>query len=172
VIRVDEEDGVVGHYVRIILESLELRVEKHDPAMGVRSPHRYAEQLPRQHVGGAHTAADISRAARGAAAGDSLRPPQPEFDHRIALSRLADASSLGGDQALEIDEVEKRRLQELTLEDRSFHPDQRLVGEDSRSLRGRVHVNSKLQGAEVFQKSGFEERLAVVALQLGEVREI
>ena len=73
VVSVHQEDAVVGHGSRVGLEGLELGVEGEDPAMGMGTADRNAEQLAREDVRGAVAAAGIGGAAGGEAAVDSLR---------------------------------------------------------------------------------------------------
>ena len=84
VVGVDQEQAVVGHGPGVGPKRLELVVEAHDPAMGVRSAHGNAVQAPGQHVGRRGAAAQVGGAAGGQAAVDPLGPSQPELQHRRA----------------------------------------------------------------------------------------
>ena len=74
---------------------------------------------------------------------------------------LADTCRLGGDEGLEVDHVQKRRLQQLALEDRPLHADKRLLREDRGPLRHRIHIQAELEPAEVVQEGLLEEGLPV-----------
>ena len=90
--------------------------------------------LSGQHVQVDVAAADVGGPRGRDAAVDALGPPQAELDHLVALGGQADARGLGGDERLEVDEVQERRLEQLALEQRPLHADQRLVGEDDRAF--------------------------------------
>ena len=70
--------------------------------------HRDAEDFPGEHVGGGRTAADVGRAARGERAVRSLGAAKAELDDRFALGGLANPGGFGGDESLEIEDVEQR----------------------------------------------------------------
>ena len=172
VVGVHEEDAVVGLRPRPGLEGLELRREGHDPAVGVRAPHRQAEEASREHVRGRGDAAHVGRARGAEAAVGALRPPQAEVDHLVAPRGEADPGGLGRDQRLEVDEVEERRLDELRVEDRPPHADEGLVGEHDRALGDRVDVAAQAQLAQLAQEGRVEERPAVVAEEAAQVGDV
>ena len=77
--------------------------------------------------------------------------PRREVDHALAGARLAPAGGqhhpcrLGGDHGLEVDLVQEQRLEQLRLDQRRRHPDQRLVGEADRSLGDGVDVSREAE---------------------------
>src|SRR5262249_29208750 len=114
-IRIDEEDRVVRYGVGVSAKGLFLGVERHHPTVRVRAAHWDSKALPGERIRGGHAAANEGRAAGAQATIGPLRAPQPELDDRIALRGQADARGLGGDERLEVDDVEQRRLGELAL---------------------------------------------------------
>ena len=98
-------------------------------------------------------------ARRGAQpAVEALRPAQAELDDRVAACREPQPRRLRGDQRLEVDEVEQRGLDELGVQDRPAHADERLVREHDRPLGHRVDVAGEAQLAEQPQEGVLEER--------------
>ncbi len=128
--------------------------------------------LPRHHVRGAVAAARVGGPGRGEPAVDPLGPPQAELQDGIVAGRQPQARRLGGDQRLEVDQVEQGRLQELGDEQGAAHPHQRLLAEDHRPLGHGVEVAAEAQGAEVIQEPRLEERPAVVALDPRQIVEV
>ena len=63
----------------------------------------------------AHSA-DVSRARRAQTTVDALSASQTKFNYRSVLCGETDARGFGRNQALEIQNVEQSRFQELTLE--------------------------------------------------------
>ena len=53
-----------------------------------------------------------------------------EFQHRLATRRQANPGGLRRDKLLEVDQVQQRRLEQLTLEDRTLNPQQRFLRKD------------------------------------------
>ena len=88
------------------------------------------------------------------------------------MRRLADAGGLRRDQRLEVEHVQQRRLDDLRLQDRPGDAHERLVGEDGGPFGDRVDVEAEAQSAEVVEERALEQRLAVVAFERGEVREV
>ena len=54
----------------------------------------------------------------------------PELHQRFVLNHRLDPSCFGGNQGLEIDNIEEGRFDQLTLSKRSFYLDNRLIGKD------------------------------------------
>src|SRR5436189_5684962 len=74
--------------------------------------------------------ADVRGAAGGQRAVHASCPTQSEFQHRLATRRQANPGGLRRDKPLEVDWVQQRRLEQLTLEDRSLNPQQRFLRKD------------------------------------------
>ena len=87
VVGIDEEDAVVGHRPGVGPKRLQLVVEAHDPAMGVRAADGDAEQPAGQHVGRRRAAAQVGRPAGRQGPVDSLGAAQAELQHRLAPRR-------------------------------------------------------------------------------------
>ena len=172
VVGVDEQDGVGGHRTRVGAEGLQLVVEEHDPAVGVRALHRDAVQLAGEHVGGPGHPAHVGRAGRRQGAVDPLGAPQPELDHRLPPGREHRARRLGGDEGLEVHDGEQRGLEQHAGDDRPADPDQGLVREDHRALGNRVDVHVELEGAEPVEEGRLEEGLPVGAHLPGQEGEV
>ncbi len=96
--------------------------------MRVGAAHGNPEELAGEHVAGRRAATDKGGPRGGEGAVDPLCPPQAELKDRVGVGRFADPSRLGGDQGLEVDQVEQRRFQQLRFEDRSGNPQERLMG--------------------------------------------
>jgi hypothetical protein len=140
--------------------------------MGVGPLDRDAEQLPGEDVRGGIAAAHPGGPGRGERAVDPLRTAQAELAHVVLPRREADARRLGGDERLEIDQVEQRGLQELAEDDGAGHPEHGLLREHDRPFRHGVDVAAEGEIPEGVQKALLEERGAVVALQAREVFEV
>src|SRR5215472_1549700 len=108
IVSVDEKNAVVGHRSRVGIEGFQLAFERHYPAVRESPRNRNSVQLSRQHVGCAGAAADISGPAGGKAAIHALGAAQTKFDHRLALRREADTRAFGGDEGLEVEEIQQR----------------------------------------------------------------
>ena len=153
VVGVDEEDAVVGHRLGVRRERLGSSSKRHDPAVGVGAPHRDAEQLAGEHVRGRRAAADVGGArSRRAPPSIPCARRSPNSSTGSPFGGEADARRLGGDQGLEVDQVEQRRLQELSLEERAADPQQRLVREHHRALGHGVDVAREAQRREVVEE--------------------
>ena len=142
---VDEEHAVRGERARVREERLALVAVEHDPAVRVRAAHRDPVEPAGERVRGRVAAADVGGPARGEAAVDPLGAAQPELDHRLAARGEADAGRLRRDERLEVHDREERRLEEHARDDRAGDAHERLVREDDRALRHRVHVDVELE---------------------------
>ncbi len=133
--------------------------------MGVRAADGNLEQPAGQHVAGRRAAADVGRAAGRDAAVDALCSSQPELQHRLAGGGLADACRLGRDQRLKVYQRQQGRLQELALQQRTAHPQQRLVREADGSFGQGVDIAREPQAAEVIEKRRLEERFVIGSVE-------
>ncbi len=152
VIRVNQQRARIRIKVCVRLECLELRVKTHDPAVCVGSHDRHAKELAAENVAGSDATADdgCSRAV-----GSGIRPlrtAESELHDTASARRMADPCGLGRNQALMVHNVEDRRLNKLSLHDRSDDLDQRLTRENQRAFRDRVNIAGKLEISKIIQK--------------------
>jgi hypothetical protein len=138
----------------------------------VRAAHRDAEDASREHVGGPRAASHERRPCRGKPAVGTLGAPQAELDDRVAARGLAHPRGLGRHEGLEVDDVEQRRLGDLTRGDGRGHPQQRFVGEDDGTLGDGVHIALEAERLQVGQELRVEERASIVAGERGEVGDV
>src|SRR5437899_2588325 len=109
-------------------ESFQLRIERQHPAMGVSTGYRNSEYLPRQDVRGAGTTTQVCCPARGHRLIDALCSPQSELDDRFATGGQANPRRLCCNERREVQQVEERRFQQLSLENRALYTEQRFLG--------------------------------------------
>jgi hypothetical protein len=83
--------------------------------MRVSAGYRDSIQFAGHDVGSSGAAADVGRATGGQSAVHSLGTAQTKFNYRFTPRRLADARRFGGDERLEIHEVQQRRFDNLRL---------------------------------------------------------
>ena len=140
--------------------------------MRMRSTHGNAEAFPGKHVRSGRTAADERRATRHHRAIRSLRPAQAKLQHRIALRRMADPRRFGGDERLEVDHIQQRRLEQLTLQNRPANSHERLMRKNDGSFGNRVHIARHTQRAEIVEKAALKQRCAVISRECREIREV
>src|SRR5262245_9859066 len=100
----------------------------------------------------ADAAADEGRASRIDAGAEAMRAPCPEFDYSTTLRRLDDAGGLGRDQGLKINRREQIGLDDLSLNQRRGHPQQRLARERHSPLGHRPDVAGETQAAQVVEE--------------------
>ena len=135
--------------------------------MGVGAFDGDAEEFAGQDVAGGVHAADVCGAGGGECAVDALGAAEAELEDGIASGGVADAGGLGGDQGLEVDDVEEGGFEELGLEDRAGDADERLVGEDDGAFGDGVDVAGELQLGEIIRGSRSSKSGAVVAGERG-----
>ncbi len=158
--------------VGVDVEGPLLVVEDLDPRMGVSAADRYAVETSRQNVGRGGHAADV-RGPRGRERSvGPLGAAQPELQDRAAAGRLHDAGRLRGHERLEADDVEQHALDELGLQERPSHAQERFVGEDDRALGYRVDVAGELERRQAIEEGGTEERLIPGATQAPQVVDV
>ncbi len=163
VVRVDEKHAVVGHGLGVGGEGFELVVEDHDPAVGVGAFDGDTVELAGQDVGGGGASPDVRGATRGDGAVDALGASEAELEDGLALGGVADAGGLGGDEGLEVEDVEKGSLDELGLEQGAADAKHRRVRKHGGAFRDGVDVAGELHLLEVVEESPFEERGSIVA---------
>ena len=69
---------------------------------------------------------------------------------------------------MEVDQIEQRRLDELTLNKRPLDADQRLGREDKRAFRDRIDLAAEGHGLQRVKKCRVEQGLAIRATHLGQ----
>ena len=156
VVRVHQEDGL-GVAVRVGAKGAEFVLEAHHPGMGVRAPHRYAVDLPGEHVGRAVRPPDVGRPRAAEPAVRALRAPKPELHQRVVPAGLADARRLRRYEGLIVERVEDGRLQQLRLDERSLHLHDRLVGEHHRPFGHRLDGAVRPEVAQVVDEGPVED---------------
>ena len=152
VIGVDEQGAIVRVFARVGTEGVQLAVEKLDPAVRHGAQRGDTEIALADRTGRADTATDISGARTVYSAIEALCPAGAEFHHTAALSGAHDAVGLGGDQALMIDAQQQHRLDELRLNDRAAHDNDRLAGENGCPLRDSPNIAGKLEMPQIIKK--------------------
>src|SRR5689334_992547 len=88
----------------------------------------------REDVRCAGTSADIGGATRRERTVDTLSTPETELNHGLSLRCKADTSALRGDQRLKVEEIQQWGFEQLPVQDRALHADQRFMREDDGSL--------------------------------------
>src|SRR6266478_5497856 len=58
------------------------------------------------------------------------------------------------------------------MDDRAANPDKRFVRKRERSFRHRINVTAQSQRAQIFEKTGVKQRVAVVAALRGEILDL
>src|SRR6266403_4442105 len=169
VIGVHQEHAIVGQCSCISFKRLPLAFEKHDPTVRLRSAGRNPVVLARLQIRRAGTAADVGRTGSRQTAINSLGATQTKFDYRVIFSSKTDACRLRRNETLEIQDVEQSRFQELALDDGAANPDERFIRENQRSFRNRINVASQSQTAQVIEKAGIKQRLAIVSVLRGKI---
>ena len=101
-----------------------------------------------------------------------LRTAEPELENRVLARRDPDPRGLGRDQGREVDQVEQRRLEQLTFDQPTANPDQWLVRKDQSALWHRLDIAAQPESPELVEKSPVEERPLVdslYALEIGKL---
>jgi len=137
--------------------------------MGVGASNRNAGALARGHVGGLLAAADPGGAAGGEPAVGALRPSVSELDHRSPRGGVADPCRLGGDEGLEIDDVQQGGFHQLRVQNRTLDPNEWLVREDRAAFRdgGNIQVQSKIR--QIAEKALAKQRMVIARAQTGKI---
>src|SRR5207249_75148 len=128
-----------------------------------------AELLSCLQIRCAGAAADVSGTGCCQSTIDSLRSAETKLDHRIVFGSQADARRLSRDKALEVENIEERRFEELTFNDRTNNPNQRFVRKNQSSFRNCIYVAGQLQPAQVIEKTRIEQRFTIIAALRGKV---
>ena len=171
VVGVDQHHGVVRHVLHEGDEGLALVLEGHDVGVRHRADRLEAVAHRRRHVRGAARARDRGRARRLHRRIHAVVAPRGEVDQPAVPVRAAaadrdhDAGSLGRNRGLEVELIEQQGLEQLPLDARRRHAQERFVLEDDRALRHRIDVPRKAQAREVVQERLLEPD-AVQVLEL------
>ena len=107
-----------------------------------------AEALLGQHGGGAGKARDVARTGGHDAGFAAVRAAQAEIDQQLARRRKHHPRGLGGDQRLEMQDIDQPRLDQLRLGQRRGHAQDRLVGKEHRAFRHGMHVAGEAKSAQ------------------------
>ena len=107
--------------------------------VGVRhgAAHRQVEAQAAQHVAGAGNARHPVGAHAAPGRFQPVHAAHAEIHHRHAVGGQHHARRLGGEQRFQVDVVHQQAFQQLPLDHRRPHFQQRLVGEHHRALRQR-----------------------------------
>ena len=134
--------------------------------------HGNMEHLSAEHIRGAHAACDDCGARAVNRGVRSLCPAATEFHHAVALCGAHNARGLGRNEALVVDDVQKRGFNELCLHNRRNHLDQGFARENDRALRNRVDITGKAEVPEIREEGGLKdaETLQIVNLVFREVQ--
>ncbi len=150
------EDGTGGGGIGV--EGCGLRIKAHDPAMGVGSFDGNSKVHAGEDVGGCRTSAKVGGAAGAHSSVRSLGSPKAELENGIPVGGITKARGIGGDESLEIDDVEQGGFDQLALNERSTDTDDGLVGEGEFSFRECIDLELPIQVSEVIEIAFTEER--------------
>ena len=131
---------------------------------------RNAVQFIRESAGRSRTSAYVRRTGTQHRRRFSVGTPGAEFRYGASVGGTNDAAGLGGDQRLMIDLQKDVGFHKLCFDDGSADGDDRLSGEDHRSLRHRPYVAGKAEGFQIGEKIFIEDvfRAQIVDVVLGE----
>ena len=138
-LRVAPREGAEG--VRLVIVGLDVAV-RHGPG------DRQTVALTGKHVGGRRDAADEEGSRALERRIDAVHAARPEVDYGPTRGGRHHALRLGGEQGLQMDLVHDERLDELRLGERGHDLEDRLVGEERRTLGEGVHVSREAEIAE------------------------
>ena len=138
----------------------------------MRAEHGDAVELAREDVRRGGAACDVGGAGHGETAVRTLCATQAEVGDRTSLGGADDAGGLGGDERLEVDEVQQRGLEELAVDDGTLDADHGLAREGDVALGDCPHVDMHAEVAQVIEESLLEHGAAAGCLEGGEVRDV
>ena len=116
------------------------------------SLYRDIEHFSAEYIGGADASGYHGCPCSVGAGIRSLGPAQSEFHDAVSLGRVDDALCLGGNEALVIDDIEQRCLDELGLHNGGNDLDKGFPGENHGTLRNGVNIACKAEFIEIAQK--------------------
>ena len=158
VVGIDEEDGIVGVRLGILLECRVFVVIVHDPAVRHRAADGDAEELTREHRRRRGRAADVGGACAVDGGVDVVCAACAEVGNDAPACRPHDAARLRRDERLVVDLGEERRLDELRVDDGRGHGEDRLFGVHDRAFAKRADVACEAVVREVVEEVFVEER--------------
>ena len=160
VIGVDKQRTVLGTRLGKGAEGLELGIEAHHPAVRMRAKDGNTVAAAGKHVGRGRAASHVACARNGHAAIGTLSATQAKLRNGTAVGRQHHARRLGGDERLEADDVEQRRLEHLALQRRAGHTHHGLARKDELALGHGVDVHVRTKIAQVVEECRLEHRTA------------
>ena len=122
------------------------------PGMGHGAAGFDAEKLIGNGTGSAVAAADISGTGTQNGSVGTLGTAGTEFQHRPSLGRTDHAVCLGGDQALMVDGQQQEGFDQLCLNGRGTDRQDRLLGENRRTLGNGPNIAGELEMRQVIQE--------------------
>jgi len=164
IVGIDEEDGAVGKDFDKFAERGELVGEALDPGVGHGAAGLYVIAGRGLDVGGGLDAADHCGAA-GVKACKPLGAAEAEIDDGASIGGLDDASGLGGNEGLEVEEVKKGGLDELSLDEAGGDASDGFHRENDFALGHAEHFAAEAEAGEPVEKVAAE----VLALEISEV---
>ena len=172
IIGVDEQRAILGARLGKGAEGLELGVKAHHPAVRVCAKDGNAVTAPGKHIRRGRAAGNVARAGDGQTAIGTLGAAQAKLGDGTAVRRQHHTCRLGGDERLEADDVEQRRLEQLALQRRTGDAHHGLARKDELTLGHGVNVHVRAKVAQVVEECGFKHRTAGGSLKRGEVLDI
>src|SRR5581483_6263535 len=145
IVGIEQEHTAVGKALRVRSERVDLALEARDERMRHRAHDGNGVSLSREYVARAGAAGDIARARDLHAGINAVRAPEREVDDAAAAGGGDAARRLGRDHRLEIDLIDEKRLDDLRLDDRRGHFENRLVGEKKASFGQPAHAAGEAQ---------------------------
>ena len=130
------------------------------------------ELLAGENVRGRDAASEVGGAAGAESTVGTLRAAKSELEDGIALGGFADARCLGGDEGLEVDDVEEGGFDELALQNGSAHLQDGEVGEGEAAFGKGFDGEAPVEFGEGVEVAFLKEGFPVVAGESGEVGEV
>ena len=143
IVGIHQEDRAVRIGFRIFFESFILRVAEHDPAVGHGTGNRNLEHLSRKDGGRACDAPDIGCTGTVHRSIHIVCPSCAEIRHTSSLCRTDNSVGLCGDQRLMIHLKQKRRFNQLCIQQRRHHCNEGFIGIDHGAFRHGVDISMK-----------------------------
>ncbi len=137
--------------------------------MGVGAADGDAVDFSGEDIRGAAAAADPCGATGGKAAIGALGAAVAELEDRRAGGGMADAGGFGGDEGLEIDDVQQGGFDQLGVEDGALDAEDGFVGENGGAFGDGIDVEGQAESGEMVEEIFLKHRVAVFGAQGGEV---
>lgn len=139
--------------------------------MSVSAADGDAERFPGEHVRSALASTEVSSAAGAETPVRTLGAAVSKLHHR-ASGGVADSGGLGGDEGLEIHDVQHSGLYELRVKDGALDAEEWLVGEDGTAFRDGIDIEIQSKIREVLEKFFLKQRCVAPGAEGGKVIEI